>query len=181
MRCVTRLLRPPIRRAAALALITLMAFQIDMLHAGEPTMIYLVRHAEKSAGSSDPTLNEAGRQRAQELARLLRDSGIEVIYSTDFNRTRDTAAPLAKQLGLEVTLYDWNRMAELAADMTRRGGHYLVVGHSDTTPELVGMLGGEPGAPIDEPGEYDRLYVVSVGDGGDVTTELRRYGARYAP
>jgi hypothetical protein len=51
-----------------------------------------------------------------------------------------------------------------------------VVGHSDTTPELVGLLGGDPGAPIDEPTEYDRLYVVTLGPDGTVTTVLLRYG-----
>jgi broad specificity phosphatase PhoE len=148
---------------------------------GEPTIIYLVRHAEKTDEANDPGLTEAGRQRALELARLLHDAGIGTIYSTEFARTRDTVAPLAEQLGLQIQIYDWQQMQELAASMVRRGGRYLVVGHSDTTPELVAMLGGEPGPVIDEPGEYDRLYVVSVAPDGGVTTKLRRYGEPYEP
>jgi broad specificity phosphatase PhoE len=169
------------RRLAVLVLITAIGLASQALSEEGATMIYLVRHAEKTAGGKDPALSDIGQQRALELAHLLRDSGIETIYSTDFTRARDTAAPLAEQSGLEIRIYDWGRMEELAADMVRRGGRYLVVGHSDTTPELVGMLGGEPGAPIDEAGEYDRLYVVSVEPNGTVTTELRRYGTPYLP
>jgi len=145
------------------------------------TTVYLVRHAEKSIVGDDPVLTEAGRQRALELASLLHGARIDAIYSTDFARTRQTAAPLAEQLGQEIRIYDWNRMNELASALIRAGGRYLVVGHSDTTPELVAALGGEPGPAIDEPAEYDRLYVVSIDAEGRVATDLRRYGQRYAP
>ena len=144
---------------------------------GGPVVIYLVRHAEKASGGKDPELTEAGRARAQALAYTLGDAGIDAIHSTDFKRTRGTAAPLAERLGLELRIYDWDAMAALAAAMQCAGGRHLVVGHSDTTPELVGLLGGESGPPIDEPSEYDRLYVVTSGPGGAVTTVLLRYGA----
>jgi phosphohistidine phosphatase SixA len=169
------------RCLAALVLVSAIGLTPDAFSTEGTTIIYLVRHAEKSTEGKDPTLTAAGLQRTVELAQLLQGAGIGAIYSTDFNRTRDTVAPLAEQLGLEITLYDWDQMEELAADMTRRGGHYLVVGHSDTTTDLVEMLGGEPGAPIDEADEYDRLYVVRVMPDGTVTTELRRYGKPYLP
>lgn len=142
----------------------------------EPALIFLVRHAEKQTAGDDPALTGAGLQRANELARLLSKSGVVAVYSTDFARTRDTAAPLAEQLGLQVTLYDWDQMDALAAELKTPGRRSLVVGHSDTTPELVRLLGGEPGAAIDESGEYDRLYVVRIEPDGTVTTDLRRYG-----
>lgn len=145
--------------------------------APEPALVFLVRHAEKQAAGDDPALTGAGRQRADELARLLGESGIGAIYSTDFARTRATAAPVASTLGLRTTLYDWDEMGALAALLKRPGARSLVVGHSDTTPELVGILGGDPGAPIDESGEYDRLYLVQLGPGGEVSTVLLRYGA----
>jgi broad specificity phosphatase PhoE len=145
------------------------------------TTIYLVRHAEKEAAGPDPALSAAGRQRATELGRLLQDAGIEAIYSTDVTRTLETATPLAQQRGLQIRIYDWDGMEELAASLLRQGGRYLVVGHSDTTPELVGLLGGEPGTAIDEADEYDRLYVVSVAPDGKVTSELRRFGRPFSP
>lgn len=123
------------------------------------SVFFLVRHAEKADQSDDPPLTAEGQARAEALARMLRDAGIERIYSSDFQRTRDTAAPLASALGLEVTLYDPKRLAELASTLLSSPGRSLVVGHSNTTPELAGLLGGEPGPPISED-EYDRLYVV---------------------
>lgn len=146
------------------------------LAAAQAVVVYLVRHAEKATGGKDPDLTEAGRARAQALARTLGDAGIGAIHSTDFKRTRQTAAPLAERLGLEVRIYDWDEMQALASAMRAASGRHLVVGHSDTTPELVGLLGGEPGPAIDEPTEYDRLYIVTIGPDGAVTSVLLRYG-----
>jgi phosphohistidine phosphatase SixA len=165
----------------ALLLLLCMALPVAAAEPGEAAMVFLVRHAEKTAATEDPALNEAGRQRAQALAALLRNAGIEFVYSTDFMRTRETATPLAEQLGLQISLYDWDQMDVLAAELKTPGRPSLVVGHSDTTTDLVEILGGEPGPPIDEAGEYDRLYVVSVMPDGTVTTELRRYGTPYLP
>jgi broad specificity phosphatase PhoE len=143
-----------------------------------PVVVYLVRHAEKASEGKDPGLPKAGRARALVLARTLGDAGIDTIHSTDLKRTRQTAAPLAERLGLEVRIYDWDEMQALAAAVRAAGGRHLVVGHSDTTPELVGLLGGEPGPAIDESSEHDRLYVVTIGPDGSVTSVLLRYGER---
>lgn len=153
----------------------------DAIRGDGGCVIYLVRHAEKASGDHDPALSETGQKRALDLATLLHDAGIETIYSTDFARTLQTAAPLAEQLGLAVRIYDWAQMGKLAAHMLRNGGRYLVVGHSDTTPELVGVLGGDPGLPIDEATEYDRLYILTISTDGAVTTEMRRYGESGMP
>lgn len=137
--------------------------------------LYLVRHAEKQAGD-DPALTEAGTARAETLADLLESEGIEAIWSTDYARTRDTAAPLADRLDLEVRLYDPSDLPGLTEQLKAEAQTALVVGHSNTTPELAEALGGEGGEPIDEPREYDRLYVLT-GIGADkVETEIRRFG-----
>jgi phosphohistidine phosphatase SixA len=142
----------------------------------QPVVVYLVRHAEKASGGKDPELTEAGRARAAALAHMLGDAGIDAIHSTDFKRTRQTAAPLAERLGVTIRIYNWDAIEELAAAMKCAGGRHLVVGHSDTTPELVALLGGEPGSAIDEQSEYDRLYVLSIGPDGAVASTLLRYG-----
>ncbi|KUJ83598.1 MULTISPECIES: histidine phosphatase family protein [Microbulbifer] len=141
-------------------------------------IIYLVRHAEKETADPaerDPALTEAGRARAQQLARVLRDVGIEQIYSTDYRRTRETAAPLAERLGLPVELYDPRDLDAFSSELRRGPSRILVVGHSNTTPELVASLGGEAGEEIREADEYDRLYLLVI-DARQVTTLLQRYG-----
>lgn len=145
------------------------------------TTIFLVRHAETlypppEDAPRDPPLNRPGRERAARLAEVLRDAGITGILSTDVQRTLQTAGPLAERLGLEIELYDPAALPALAARLAAAPGRFLVSGHSNTTPELVRLLGGEPGAPIDERTEFDRLYVVALAAGSPPATILLHYG-----
>jgi len=144
---------------------------------------YLVRHAEKVTGDAvmkiedprDPPLTEAGEARAQALADRLSDAGITVIWSTDTTRTRNTARPLADRLGLDVQIYDPFDLNGFATQLKASSSEtVLVVGHSNTTPQLAKALGAEPGAPIAEKSEYDRLYVIDLTTGSG---EIERFGA----
>lgn len=144
----------------------------------EPRVIYLVRHAEKQLAdpaNKDPDLTLQGQQRAAQLARVLRDSGIKSIYSTDYRRTRQTAAPLADKLQLQITEYDPSNLPALASRLRASSASALVVGHSNTTPQLVELLSGDAVSEIDEAREYDRLYILVLRD-GKVTSLLQRYG-----
>ena len=141
------------------------------------SVFFLVRHAEKVDESEDPLLSEVGLQRAQTLASLLRDAQIERIYSSDFVRTRDTAAPLMEALGIKMSLYDPDNLPDLAKELRSVPGRYLIVGHSDTTPELARLLGADPGSDIAR-NEYDRLYVLVHRPGLGTTTILLRFEAR---
>lgn len=124
--------------------------------------LYLVRHAEKQAdGSRDPALTEAGQHRAQQLAGWLKEKGIVDIWSSDYKRTRDTAKPLAKALGTDLTIYDPGRLAVLAKQLRKNSRNAYIVGHSNTTPELARLLCKCPIADMDE-SEYDRLLEISV-------------------
>ena len=149
------------------------------LGAQEPTVVYLVRHAERAEdGTNDPSISPGGVVRAELLARLLTDAGIQRIHATDFKRTRQTAAPLAAWSGLQVESYDPQDLAAFGAHLRGEPGRHLVVGHSNTTPGLVEALGGESHGPIAEM-EYDRLYVVVIPAEGPVTTVLLRFGAPF--
>lgn len=142
-----------------------------------PTVVFLVRHAEKvEDGSSDPALTEQGVARSAALAQLLADAKLDGIYSTDYVRTRETARPVAEATGLAVESYDPGDLEAFAATLRAKPGRYLVSGHSNTTPSLVELLGGDPGGAIDEATEYDRLYVVVIYPGRPATTALLRYG-----
>ena len=144
-----------------------------------PLLVFLVRHAEKQAGGRDPQLTPAGSERAEELARMLRSAELDAVHSSDYRRTRETAAPVAASHGQEVLLYDPRDLAGLAQELKSAGGRHLVVGHSNTTPQLAKLLGGDAGAPIQEASEYDRLYVVSVSPDGAATSALLRFGTSF--
>lgn len=132
---------------------------------GDDYTLYLVRHAEKqSGGTDDPALNEAGLTRARQLAMLLKDKGITDIWSSDYLRTRSTAAPLAAELGLEVKIYDAKNLQSIASELEQRKHTALIVGHSNTTPELASLLCACQVSEMQET-EYDRLLVVSVHNG----------------
>lgn len=148
-----------------------------MTEAQAPLTVFLVRHAEKLTGS-DPALTLAGDARAEALSDLLADAKIERIHSSDYKRTRLTAAPLAEMIGVEVELYDPRDLPGIAAQLKADGGRHLVVGHSNTTGELTALLGGDGGAPIVEATEYDRLYMVTTGADGETVSTLLRFGLR---
>lgn len=159
---------------AAAALVTLAACSQP---APKTDAIFLVRHAEKTAEKMDPGLTEAGHARAMALADRLEGEGITHIHSSDYIRTRDTAAPLAERLGQDVMIYDAGDLPAIAAKLKATPGRHLVVGHSNTTPQLTELLGGDGGTPIVEATEYDRLYVVTRDEGEPVKSYLTRYGA----
>jgi glyoxylase-like metal-dependent hydrolase (beta-lactamase superfamily II) len=73
---------------------------------GQKKTIILVRHAEKVDASQDPELSPEGRQRAERLMRIVKKYRPGAIYSTDFKRTRDTAAPMAARRKLRIETYD---------------------------------------------------------------------------
>jgi len=139
--------------------------------------VFLVRHAEKTTEKTDPGLTDSGKARAIALADRLDGEGITHIHSSDYIRTRDTAAPLAERLGMEVEIYDASDLPGIAEKLKATPGRHLVVGHSNTTPQLTELLGGDGGTPIVEATEYDRLYVVTIEDGEPVKSYLTRFGA----
>lgn len=131
-------------------------------NAAPDAAIYLVRHAEKEAGP-DPALDADGQARAERLVRQFHDVPLRAIYSTDYRRTRQTVEGIAADHGLTVRTYDGTDLGGLAQTLRQRGETALVVGHSNTTPEMVRALGGSY-EPMTE-AEYDRLYRVSLASG----------------
>ena len=140
------------------------------LPAAAQQTVFLVRHAERADSSpgtsptmaADPDLSEAGRARAEHLAEALKDAKITAIFATEFKRTQQTAAPLAKALGLTVKVLSSNSEASLIADLKAAKGNVLVVGHSNTVPEIIKRLGVTTAVSIGD-NDFDNLFVVSTG------------------
>src|ERR1700720_4842416 len=96
--------------------------------------IFIVRHAEKADATKDPDLSEVGRARAEALAKMLKDTNITAVYATEFQRTQQTATPLAKALSITITTLPAKDNAALLAKLRASTGNALVAGHGDTIP-----------------------------------------------
>lgn len=159
-------------------LLLLLSACAGMPKPGTETVFYVARHAEKAeAPSGDPPLTAEGRARAQSLAAALAEAPLRAVYSSPTRRTRATAQPAADGRGLAVTDYDPRRPPSETATVlhTRHAGQQvLVVGHSDTVPQLVSTLCACPVLPLDE-SEYGDLYEVRIRADGEVTLEMRRF------
>ncbi|HXG54395.1 MAG TPA: histidine phosphatase family protein [Vicinamibacterales bacterium] len=132
--------------------------------------VFVVRHAERadtatggSMSMTDPDLSELGTARAQALARVLRDVGITAIYVTEFKRTQQTAEPLAKALGIQWSLVSAKDMPGLIGKLKTATANTLIIGHSNTVPEILKQLGVVDPVTLAS-ADYDNLFVVSRGE-----------------
>jgi broad specificity phosphatase PhoE len=138
-------------------------FSLVLSTATAQSTIFIVRHAEKADATKDSDLSEAGRARAEALARMLKDANITAIYTTEFKRTQQTAAPLAKARGISATNLPAKDIVALTAKLRASNGDALVVGHGDTIPDLIKALGIAPPINIAE-NDYDNLFVVMLAE-----------------
>jgi phosphohistidine phosphatase SixA len=148
------------------------------------TTIVVVRHAEKSTDDPrDPSLSAAGQQRARDLSVVLKDAGVTDIYVTQYKRTRQTAEPLAQASGASIIERPINaaNSATYAQDLaheilTRSAGKsVLVVGHSNTVPDIVKALSGST-VPLITDAEYDHIFVVTIPSTGSPRLMELRFG-----
>ena len=118
-------------------------------------------------------LQTAGEKRAQQLARLAKLLKVSAVYSTDYKRTRNTAAPTCEQLGQRLEIYrrtspEWIRKLE----EKHSGGVILVVGHSNTTGALAGAAAEREAIKIGHD-DYDNIFIVQVDDFGRSLVQLK--------
>lgn len=104
--------------------------------------IYVTRHYDTPAGEKDPDLLPQGKARAEKLSAWFYGRTLKAIYVSNFKRTRETAAPLAATLGVTPETYDPGDTPAIVARAKAAGGPVLIVGHSNTVPDIVAQLGG---------------------------------------
>jgi broad specificity phosphatase PhoE len=146
------------------------------------TTVIVVRHAEKELGSiEDPPLSAAGDQRAAQLGRMFGEKTslphVDAIFVSDTRRSQRTAAPLAQRLGLVPQVYNGRDIKLLIdrIDAGYRGRCTLVVGHSNTVPDIVHRLVPAVNVPAMPDGEYDTIYIVTVPTVGPSTVLRIKY------
>jgi phosphohistidine phosphatase SixA len=110
---------------------------------------YVMRHLQKAEGP-DPALSAEGAANARRLATWFKSHAPKVIFVSATRRARETAAPLAARLKLALKEYDPRDTPGLVARVKAESGSVLIVGHSNTVPEIVEALGGARPAPLAE-------------------------------
>lgn len=123
--------------------------------------LYLVRHAEKQKIKGNPSLTECGQQRAQQLATILENVSIKKVYSTQYQRTLSTAQPIAKQKNLTIEHYLPNALSQLARHLSTQKENAVIVGHSNTTPQLAQLISNKEVKGLSEQ-EYQALYQIQI-------------------
>ena len=146
------------------ALVLFLSIFIAVTIASAQPVVVIVRHAEKAAsGGKDPDLSAAGRERAEALARILKDSGITAIFTSEFKRTQETAAPTATSAHVTPTAVAAKDTAGLVAKLHQLNGNALLVGHGDTIPNIIKALGINSSINIPD-ADYSELLIVTLGD-----------------
>lgn len=138
----------------------------------ETSTFYFIRHAEKDRSDKEnrnPNLTEQGILRAAKWSIVLENMKFDAVYSTDYNRTKQTAQPTAEKNGLELTMYDPRSLDGKAFLEVNKGKTVLVVGHSNTTPAFVNsVLGKDKYQDIDDNNNAN-LYIITVTPSGEMS------------
>ena len=147
-------------------------------------VFYLVRHSEKdTVKKDDPILSEIGEKRSEELSRILKQTRIDEVYSTIYMRTLMTGEPITKAKGLSIKPYDPKELKAFAEQLKSRDEikSTLIIGHSNTTPQMVAFLADidpEELPKIDE-SDYDNFYIVVVHQDGTVNYNNYKFIVNY--
>lgn len=137
----------------------------------QTTTLYLIRHAEKVDNSKNPNLSAIGLERAEHWKTILAQVPLKAIYSTDFLRTKQTATPIATSKNLNIVTYDPKSMDLDQLKKQHNGEAILIVGHSNTTPELVNkIIQQKVYTPIDDT-VFGNLYIITI-HGNELSHQL---------
>ncbi len=155
-------------RLLLLALLPALAACATTPPPAQPTY-YVMRHLHTPQGERDPDLTAEGQAAAQRLLPMFTRERPAAIYVSSFKRSQQTAAPLAARLGLTPIIYDPADTPGLVARVRAGPFPVLIVGHSNTVPDIVEQLGGPRPAPLTHP-DFGDLWRI----GGDGTTVKQR-------
>jgi len=129
-------------------------------------IFYLVRHAEKvEDGSEDPPLTDIGKERSIMLAAYLSNKNIEAVYATTYLRSYATAYPTAMRTGHSVISYSSRKPAdEFVDELLQKHSQdtVLVVGHSNTIPEMLNVFADEQQYQQLAADDYDDIFIVRL-------------------
>lgn len=129
------------------------------------SVYYFIRHAEKDRSdptNKNPSLTMQGQERANKWAVYFKDKNIAAVYSTNYKRTQQTALPIAKEQNLEIIGYIAKELISENFIVNNKGKNIVIVGHSNTTPELVNRILGEQKYEDIADRENNNVFIVTL-------------------
>lgn len=149
------------------------AFAITAESASDMTQIYVLRHTEKSSyDESDPDLSEYGVDHAKYWKSVLQHIKFDRIYTTDFKRNIKTAAIISKDSGVKTEIYHPMSFEVLKFINKIKGQKVLIIGHSNTIPDMVNRIIGESKYPPMNHKNYNTLHLVTIDKNGDTASTV---------
>lgn len=139
--------------------------KINLAEKENTSVYYFIRHAEKDRSDStnkNPSLTLQGLERANKWALFFKDKNIAAVYSTNYKRTQQTALPIAKEQNLEIISYTAKELISEKFIANNKGKNIVIVGHSNTTPELVNSLLGEKKYEDIADRENNNIFIVTL-------------------
>ena len=152
-----------------------MAQEVQMETSSDASVYYFIRHAEKDRSDKsnrNPDLIQKGLLRAVKWSYVLENVSFDAVYSTDYNRTKQTAQPTAEKNGLDILIYDPRNIDAKSFLEKTKGQKVLVVGHSNTTPNFVNAVLGKEKYPQIDDSNNANLYIVTVSASGEKSDSL---------
>jgi 2,3-bisphosphoglycerate-dependent phosphoglycerate mutase len=140
------------------------------MSAHEQTFL-LFRHAEKdtspTADKKNPNLTAAGKARADKLLQMLKEYKPQEVFSTIYNRTRQTVMPLAvdsyEAFRLKIEIYDSSEQVAFVDKLILSNSKCTVIaGHSNTIPALANLLLREAKYRDLVDSEYNKLWIIRI-------------------
>ena len=162
--------------ALAIILVGSIGCKKDTKIAEDPVIstFYFIRHAEKDRTdpeNPDPELNQDGLDRAIRWAEVFDPIPLDMVYSTNYERTQMTAAPTSIKKDIDIEYYDPRTLDIEEFKLVNEGKNVLVVGHSNTTPTMVNkVIGMEKYDQMDDT-DNSSLVIVRIID--EVPTDIR--------
>lgn len=153
----------------------LLAFSGIAQTSDETSTYYFIRHAEKNRSNPDnknPNLTKKGYLRAAKWSYVLENVKFDAVYSTDYNRTIQTATPTAEKQKIDITLYNPSKLDIKTFLEKTKGQNVLVVGHSNTTPMFVNAILEKETYPEIKDNNNANLYIVTVSKSGEKSASL---------
>jgi len=137
------------------------------------SVFYFIRHAEKDRSNPEnknPELNQQGKIRALNWLYFFREIPLEKIYSTNYNRTIQTVKQIAEEKNITISYYSPEKIDVENFKKQNKSMSILVVGHSNTTPELVNLIIGEKKFEKMDDNDNSSMFVIRE-LAGEITVE----------